>query len=40
MLNYLVLSEILKDDSAVERGFNLTPEQNDELVRENRVGFP
>jgi hypothetical protein len=34
MLNYPVLSEILKDESAVERGLNLTREQNDELANE------
>jgi len=39
MLKYPVLSEILKDDTAVERGLNLTREQNDELVKE-KSGFP
>jgi hypothetical protein len=34
MLNNAVLSEILKDDSVVEKGLNLTREQNDELVKE------
>jgi len=40
MLNYPVLSGILNEDSAVERGLNLTREQNGEMVKENRVVFP
>jgi len=39
MSNYPAFSEILKDDSAVERGLNLTREKNDELVKEKAWFF-
>ena len=40
MFNYILLSEILKDDSDVQTGLKLTREKNNYLVKETGIGFP